>query len=540
MKRVTTPIEDPVGSSESLVKDHDSSGQQPSNEGLVDMDKSYGVLAEAASDAVIRINDKSVIEFVNSAATRVFGHALEDMLGKPLAILMPEELRHRHMAGFERYLTTGERHLNWECIEIVGLHKAGHTFPLEISFGEYNSNSNRFFVGIARDISRRKATEKALKESEDNFRSLANSISQLAWMADPERAIFWYNDRWFEYTGTTLDEMKGWGWQAVHHPSSVGPVTEKFKSHVATGEEWEDTFLLRSSTGEYRWFLSRAAPIRDAEGRIMRWFGTNTDIDEVRRAEEILNLARQELQMRVAERTSELAAANESLVRESAERQRAQDERLELLRRLLTSQEDERRRIARDMHDHFGQQLTALRLQLEALGKLCNEEYLCDKVAESKKIAEQLDSDVSFLVWELRPTALDDLGLKVALAHYIEKWSLQFEVPVGLHFGEYEDTRISPEAQSSLYRIAQEALNNVHKYASAKNVSVLLETRGAEVAMIIEDDGGGFNVKDKMASNLGFGLIGMSERAALVGGSLEIESAPGIGTTLFVRIPANS
>ncbi len=537
MNQKTRPIENKYESKESSINAGDSLKNQPSNDSLPDGDKSYGVLAEAASDAVIRINDESIIEFVNSAATRVFGHAFEEMLGRPLTMLMPEELRERHRAGFERYLSTGERHLSWECIEIVGLHKQGHTFPLEISFGEYKSNSHRFFVGIARDISRRKATEKALQESEDNFRSLANSISQLAWMADADGAIFWYNDRWFEYTGTTLDGMRGWGWQAVHHPSSVGPVTEKFKEHVASGDEWEDTFLLRSSTGEYRWFLSRAAPIRDPDGRIVRWFGTNTDIDDVRRAEEILHLARQELQIRVDERTFELAAANEALVKESAERQKAQEERLELLERLLTSQEDERRRIARDMHDHFGQQLTALRLKLEALGKLCDEEYLCEKVAETKKIAEQLDSDVSFLVWELRPTALDDLGLKAALAHYIEKWSLQFEIPVGFHVGEYQDASISAEAQSSLYRIAQEALNNVYKYANSKNVSVLLETQGSELVMIIEDDGQGFDVEDKKASNTGFGLIGMQERAALVGGTLEIESSPGIGTTLFVRIP---
>ncbi len=540
MRSEKRPVRNQTQASEHPVAAGKTCNYQLSADGLQEVDKSYGILAEAASDAVIRINHDSVIEFVNTAATRIFGHSIEDMLGQPLTMLMPEELRELHRAGFERYLNTGERHLNWECIEIAGLHANGGTFPLEISFGEYNSNSHRFFVGIARDITRRKATEKALKESEENFRSLANSISQLAWMADDEGAIFWYNDRWFEYTGTTLDEMKGWGWQAVHHAGSVRPVTEKFKAHVVSGDEWEDTFLLRSKTGEYRWFLSRAVPIRDEQGRIVRWFGTNTDIDEVRRAEEILHLARQELQMRVEERTSELAAANEALVRESAERQRAQDERLEMLGRLITSQEDERRRIARDMHDHFGQQLTALRLKLAALEKMCDREDLCEKVEETKKIAEQLDSDVSFLVWELRPTALDDLGLKEALTHYIEKWSLQFEVPVGLHFGDYDDVKISPEAQSSLYRIAQEALNNVHKYANAGNVSVLLEIRGSELVMIIEDDGRGFNVEKEMTANRGFGLIGMSERAALVGGTLEIESTPEIGTTLFVRIPAAS
>ncbi|MDQ3131216.1 MAG: PAS domain S-box protein, partial [Acidobacteriota bacterium] len=130
----------------------------------------------------------------------------------------------------------------------------------------------------------RACAEENLRESEEKFRNLADNISQLAWMTDESGYIFWYNERWFEYTGTTLEEMQGWGWQSVHDPQEVGRVTEKFKQHLASGEIWEDTFPLRSKTGEFRWFLSRALPIRDEQGNIVRWFGTNTDIEEVRQA----------------------------------------------------------------------------------------------------------------------------------------------------------------------------------------------------------------------------------------------------------------
>ena len=134
------------------------------------------------------------------------------------------------------------------------------------------------------DISERKKTEEKIRESEENFRNLANSISQLAWMADAEGNIFWYNNRWFDYTGTNLEEMQGWGWQSVHHPEEVGRVASKFKEHIASGEIWEDTFPIRSKNGEYRWFLSRALPIYNESGEIVRWFGTNTDVEELRQA----------------------------------------------------------------------------------------------------------------------------------------------------------------------------------------------------------------------------------------------------------------
>lgn len=131
-----------------------------------------------------------------------------------------------------------------------------------------------------REVTGRKGTRQALVESERSFRALADSIPQLAWMADATGWIFWYNARWYDYTGTTLEEMQGWGWQKVHHPEHVDRVVERIRHAFETGEPWEDTFPLRSQAGEYRWFLSRALPIKDAAGNVIRWFGTNTDVTE--------------------------------------------------------------------------------------------------------------------------------------------------------------------------------------------------------------------------------------------------------------------
>ena len=135
-------------------------------------------------------------------------------------------------------------------------------------------------VGVSTDVTEQRHAEQALREREEEFRTMANSLPQLAWMTEPDGSIAWYNQRWYEYTGTTFEDMRGWGWQAVHHPDHRERVTAKFRAAVERGEPWEDTFPLRGQDGEYRWFLSRALPIRAPDGRLLRWFGTNTDITD--------------------------------------------------------------------------------------------------------------------------------------------------------------------------------------------------------------------------------------------------------------------
>jgi len=142
---------------------------------------------------------------------------------------------------------------------------------------------------------------------------LADNIHQLAWMADETGALFWYNQRWFDYTGTTLEQMQGWGWEAVHDPAHVGRVRSKFIRHLASGEVWEDTFPLRAADGSYRWFLSRAVPIRGADGRISRWFGTNTDITEQREAEHALHVAKEDAERANRAKDEFLAALSHEL-----------------------------------------------------------------------------------------------------------------------------------------------------------------------------------------------------------------------------------
>ncbi|HEY0458538.1 MAG TPA: PAS domain S-box protein [Pyrinomonadaceae bacterium] len=210
----------------------------------------------------------------------------------------------------------------------------------------------------------------------------------------------------------------------------------------------------------------------------------------------------------------------------------------EMLRRMVSTQEDERRRIARDIHDQFGQQITALRLKLDRIKKTGNENTEIGRyVDEAQKAAADLDANVDFIAWELRPAALDDLGLRTALAYYINEWSIHSGITAEFHASGLGRTSLGLEVETNLYRIAQEALNNVLKHSKAKQVSVLLEKSKNKVSLIIEDNGVGFNVADKANRKKGIGLVGMNERAKICGGELEIESSKGGGTTIFARIP---
>ena len=221
------------------------------------------------------------------------------------------------------------------------------------------------------------------------------------------------------------------------------------------------------------------------------------------------------------------------------ERETARRQQADLVRQMMTVQEHERQRIARDIHDDLGQQITGLRLKLEWLVGLADgNARLAAGVATVQDAAAQLDRHVDFLLRDLRPAGLDDLGLVTALEQTVQEWSATFGIPAEFRTNGKDGRRLSPDTEGHLYRIVQEALNNVHKHASARHVLVTLERHGSRATLLIRDDGIGIEEAPAVpaATRRGLGLVGMHERAALIGARFEIVSAPGRGTTVVIEL----
>lgn len=254
---------------------------------------------------------------------------------------------------------------------------------------------------------------------------------------------------------------------------------------------------------------------------------------------DLANAGRDELERR----TLELSHANATLEGELRDRRAAEARIKALLKRLVTIQEEERRRMARDIHDQLGQQMTALRMSLESLRAACGgRPPVDDRAAWAQRLAEELDRSIDFLTWELRPASLDDLGLSSALGNLVRGWSHRFGVPAEYEASGTDGLRMAPDVEANLYRLAQEALHNIYKHAAATRVNVSLERRDGHVLLAIEDDGCGFSPAElaRQTASPRLGLVSMRERARLAGGEIRIESLPGRGTAIYVHVPVGN
>ncbi|MFP4003236.1 MAG: PAS domain S-box protein [Alphaproteobacteria bacterium] len=267
----------------------DISGRKEAEEGLRRERETLKAIIDNIPVMITVYDPDANMLFLNRETERLLGWTSGDAQRIPLLKACFPDPDHR--AKVKEFMEAGE---GWMDTHMRT--RDGRT--LETSWANVRLSDGRR-IGIGLDITERKAAEAALRESEEQFRLLADNMSQLAWMTDATGWIYWYNKRWFDFTGTTLEEMQGWGWTRVHHPDHANRVVKKFSESVLSGEPWEDTFPLRGKDGEYRWFLSRALPIRDAQGRVVRWFGTNTDITERLRSERHRELLINELNHRV-------------------------------------------------------------------------------------------------------------------------------------------------------------------------------------------------------------------------------------------------
>ena len=388
-------------------------------------------------------------------------------------------------------------------------------------------------------------SEKEVQSRREHLRATLSSIADAVVTTDTDGRITSLNQAAQHFTGSTEAEAIGKKLNSVlvfiDEATGMEVESPALKALREGTVVDSDSALLATRYGTQVPVEDHAAPILSPKGDVVGSVLVFRDVTERKLHEQKLIRIQEELDVRVQHRTYELAETHAELVKEMKEHAIAEQKRIDLLGRLVSSQEDERRRIARDLHDQLGQRLTALRLKLASLNAAAGEnEILTPKINRLQEIALRLDAEVSYLAWELRPTALDDLGFAAAVGAFVEEWSQHFEITADFQAAKMPKRRLSPQIEIHLYRIAQEALNNVAKHAGAKQVSVVLEKRDNRIILIIEDNGTGFvpgkiSVPDR--SGRGLGLLGMQERATLIGGEVEIESAPGNGTTIYVRVP---
>jgi two-component system CheB/CheR fusion protein len=396
----------------------------------------------------------------------------------------------------------------------------------------YRTSDDRI-EGIAltfQDTTTRRQAEARVRASEERLRAVFDSALDYAiFTVNNEGRIDSWNPGAERIFGYRPDEIIGRDSGVLFTPEDRAQKIPE--QELATARE-------KGRALDERWHLRRdgsrlycsGVTTRIGEGAVLGFTKIARDLTLQQQAEIDLQHAHDALEDRVTERTAALQA-------EVTQRAGAQEHVMTLLRRLVTAQEDERARIARDLHDQFGQQLTALRLALERHRETLAGGTGADvHLDRALNLARQADDAVDFLAWELRPAALDDLGLVAAMPRFLDEWSSYHGVPAKFQTTGAITGRLSLEAEITFYRVAQEALNNVIKHADATRVDVVIEGHDDAVMLIVEDDGVGFELAAD-GKLTGIGLIGMRERAALIGGTLQVESAAGKGTTVYLRCP---
>jgi len=348
--------------------------------------------------------------------------------------------------------------------------------------------------------------EEALRQGENRLRLVIGTIPTMAWSLLPDGAVDFVNQRWLEYTGLSLEEALADANRIVH-PEDLPSVMEKWRRDMAVGEQCEYEIRLRRADGEYRWFLVRTAPLRDEQGNIVKWYGTSTDITERKNSENALRDSGAQLQA--------------------------------LTRRLVELQESERKDFARQLHDRIGPTLTSLSINLKLIKDALPpalRQALAHTLADSRTQVREATLAMRDVMGNLRPHSLDDHGLLAALHWYVNEFTRRAGIAVSVH-GSQGSERARPEVELALFRIAQEALNNVAKHAHATSVVISFGSAGSEWRMSVVDDGVGLRPHEASQPSTGLGLVTMRERAQAIGGRFNVEGLPQGGTRITVQVP---
>ncbi|MGB7753538.1 MAG: PAS domain S-box protein [Candidatus Acidiferrales bacterium] len=459
----------------------------------------HTAIVESSDDAIISKDLSGIILSWNAAAQRLFGFSEAEAVGQPITIIFPPELYDEETNILER-LRAGEHIVHYETTRVT---KGGQKIDVSLTISPVKDSTGRIagFSKIARDISDRKRAEQTLRESEERFRLVANKAPVLIWMSGTDKLCTFFNQCWLDFSGRTMEQELGNGWAAGVHPEDLerclGTYTAAFDAQV----DFEMEYRLKRFDGTYRWIVDYGVPRFESDGAFCGYIGSCVDITD------------------------------RKLTTESLE---------ELSGRLITAQDQERTRIARELHDDFSQRLALQGIGLAQLWKKLPESEVEDraKVQQLMKGLQEIASDMHSLSHQLHSSKLEHVGLVPALSGLCEELSSRFKIQI-----EFSQQAISSGIPKDIalcvFRIAQEALGNVIKHSGAKQAHAELYGTQNEIRLRVVDTGLGFDPALRNG-DAGLGLISMRERLRLVGGTLSVQSAPMRGTEILAAAPLSA
>ncbi len=395
-------------------------------------------------------------------------------------------------------------------------------------------------AGSIIDVHEQRVAEEALRASEERFREFMNHSPTIQWIKDADGRFVYVNRTFEKHFQMRRADMIGKTDADFWPPEAAAQYVNNDRLVLQSGKTVELMEQSRDPDGTIRHWMVCKFLLHDSAGNRYTG-GIGLDVTDQKLAEDELRRSREDLEQRVQERTHELAQSNVALRNEVADRLKAERVRNHLLSRLVTIEEDQRRRIARELHDEFGQLVVSL-----GMGLLRMREASLLGTTHSKELTklqatvEQMGTAARHIAAEIRPTALDDHGLLAALENYTSLWAVNSRVVVDLEHFDVLPEQLSMPVATAVYRIVQEALTNVAKHARATRVGLVLRQVGQELSLIVEDNGIGMaSSSESDLNNEQWGLRGIRERVEVLSGSFEVESAPGNGTTLFIKLPLN-
>jgi PAS domain S-box-containing protein len=458
-----------------------------------------GIVA-SAMDAIIAVDHEQRIVLFNASAEKMFRCSTADVIGQPLSRLIPERFRAAHAGHVRRFDETGVTNRIMSAQdELWALRFNGGEFPIEASISQVEDAGKKLFTVIIRDVTERRRAEQAVMESEKRFRLIASTAPVLIWMSGPDKLCDYFNQSWLEFTGRSLEQEMGNGWTEGVHPEDLGKCLETYTQYFDRRNKFSMEYRLRRHDREYRWVLDIGVPRFNSDGSFAGYVGCCMDISE-------LKIARATV--------------------------------IEFSGRLIRAGEEERTRIARELHDDINQRLALLANGLQEVEQeTSSKDPKQRQVQELWRLTSEIATDIQHMSHQLHPSKLHYLGLAATLRDLCSEFAQQHKIEIECIVrdlpGDLDET-----VSLHLFRTAQESLRNVFKHSHARHVKVELASDSSVLHLRISDDGGGFN-QDEAQMKHGLGLVSMQERLRSVGGELSIWSKPSFGTLVEGRVPVS-